>query len=342
MIQFSDVFADPAWFLADVDEHAQTLHYLRTREQTIRDSAFLDGRSPIGVDGQSVSIPIADALAWHSQAKVTPQSIRWLAHVSFCGSTLLSRLLQGDRTVLVYREPHVLAKLANLKAAKHPLSRTGVNWSALVGFALQQCSRSWRGEPTLIKPSNWVNSLLSDMSTSAPGSQWAIIETDVEDFLIANLRGGKARLSYSLNLLNHFLSANHTYHGDVLEVERGDLAPTQRLLRLLILNYETQQRLLDGADSSQGHTAAVRVQLSDLQSNPAETVAAVARNLALPLTRADIETAITRELPHHAKESTARYQPEQEAAENARLRTSLQTDIDEALAWRQSILIEAA
>ena len=339
---FDDLFNSPDWFLADFDPDTASFSYVRTSETIIRQSAFLDGRTPLAVDDRVLSVPLDAALAWIGALESAETSDRFLAHISFCGSTLLGRLLQGNGAALGYSEPHVLAKFATLKAGQHAITKQRPNWLAMNRFALTQYRKSWSQPVTFIKPSNWVNTLLPDLSEASPDFKLAIIDTGIEDYLIANLRGGKARLSYSLNLLNHFLSANRTYRAQVLDVERAELEPTQRLLRLLILVYETQQRLLDQPLQAHAGQGVCRVTKADLQTDPAGTALKVADALDLTLTQDALEVAIHRDLPQHAKDPAQSFRPELEASENAKLRSELAPAFEAALTWAETALRRAA
>jgi len=338
---YDDLFTNPAWFLRGFDGDQAMFTFVRTREPVIRQSAFLDGRTPISVDDRILQVPADAAIAWVQTTAHTQVPDRIIAHISFCGSTLLGRLLQGDGHALGYSEPHVLVELATLKAKQHPLSVDAEQWRALLRFVLMQYRKAWDENATFIKPSNWVNTLLADLIDASPKLKWAIIDTDLEDYLIANLRGGKARLQYSLNLLNHFLSANQTYRAQVLDVERAKLEPVQRLLRLLMIVYETQQRLLECA-IEQARGDICRISKAELQSDPTASLAKIARGLELMLPRDGAASAISREMGQHAKDTSLEFRPDIEAAENIRLRRELDTAFNQALDWRETNLRSVA
>lgn len=325
--------AQPNWLLASIDVGHETLGFVETTHEIVRDAAFLDGRTPLTITGRIRHIPISYALNAASEQSAAAMPDRMLAHISFCGSTLLGRLLQGDHAALCYSEPHILVELATLKASSHKLSQDAEQWTALIRLVLSQIQQSWGSKPTLFKPSNWANTLLPDIQRASADLKWAIIDTDLKDYLIANLRGGKGRLTYTLNLLNHFLSANSAYRGLVLEVERGQLDPMQRLLRLLIIVFETQERLIASAVQA-SEDKVVRVSKATLQEDPETVTTTVADGLALGLSPEDIKAAIDREMGQHAKDTRKSFHPAEEAAENARLRRELSEAFDIALEWR--------
>lgn len=330
------LLSDPAWFLASVDLDTKQLSFVKTSEDKLHSAPFLDGRTSIGASDEVISVPLKKALEAY-QPDDRPD--RLIAHMSFCGSTYLSRTIEGAGEALCYREPHTLVELASLKALGHPISKNREEWMALLRLVLGQYRKPWPTATSLVKPSNWANTLLSDLIEASSDMKLVSLEFDVKAYLVANLRGGRDRLQYSLNLLNHFLSANSAYRGDVLRVERAQLPPMQRLLRLLVIVYETQKQLLDQAvQAASGH----RFVWSCLSQKPSESLPRIAKALDVTLPTTSIEAALTKEEGRHAKNKAETYTPDQEAARNAEILSQFETDIREALNWRQTELGLAA
>lgn len=83
------ILDDPANFLHSIDIDNDTAVFVRTDPQLLRDLSFIDGRTSITVDRP---VPLTlQALA--QRVEPDPEPDRFLFNVSFCGSTLLSRLL---------------------------------------------------------------------------------------------------------------------------------------------------------------------------------------------------------------------------------------------------------
>ena len=315
-----------------VDFKTSEFLYVETSEGIIRRSAFIDGRTPIAVKKRLHRAPITAALEWQ-EAQVNQLNPAIIFHTSFCGSTLLSGLLQASSTALVYREPHILSELATLKSGKHPVTRQNGHFQAVLAFVLGQFRKSWSDVTTIIKPSNWANTLLPELTCADLTKQSLIAMIDEEEFLLANLRGGKQRLAYSLALLNHLLQSGMVSRSLVLDIERGGHTPTGRLLRLLTALYQAQDTLL-----STNLPEAERISLREIQETPKLAVCRAGRAIGIRIDPDLAESTIPKVIERHAKDHNTRYSSELEASENHRLRNELSADFIELKEWKRQQL----
>lgn len=329
-ILHTSLFTRPEYFLLGLDAEAGKLIFVETSEAIIRRSAFLDGRTPVSIDGRRHSVPLKAAIDWQVVQPARGAG-RMLFHTSFCGSTLLSHYLQSSSTVLVYREPAILAELASLKAEKHKISQKKGQWRTLVAFTCGQMQKSWSHVPTLVKPSNWANPLIPDLMAQASNQYALRMSLSVEDYLLANLRGGKARLSFSLDLLNHLLKAGLVNRADVLEVERGGYSPTGRLLRLLSILHEAQSELLEA-----NLPDADCLSLNQLRDDPRRTISRAGKSLGLSVDQTWAEQAVVKMARQHAKDPDAQYDLRRELAENRRLQEDLAAEFEDLSDWRDN------
>ena len=311
-----------------VDEARDELEFRPVSKSIIINSPFLNTYTRIPGSMDTFRVPIDDALSWEGDQPDLPNS-RFIFHTAFCGSTLLSNLLAGAIPSLPMREPEVLGVLANLKAAKSKLTRQPERWSKLISFTLRQLQKSWGELPVITKPSNWANPLIPDILRVQPDCQTVTISMGLEDFLIANLRGGKERLE----LLNHLLSVSAVDRCSVLEIERAGLSPTQRLLRLLTVVHDSQRNWL----KKYVHDAEW-LTLSELRSSPISTLHTAADAFQLKLDPALITPTMKRELSRNAKAPNKPFSARAEADENARLYSEIGDDLHQALDWRRAQL----
>ena len=333
----SDYFTNPDWFLAGLDADRGVLQYVRTEEAILRRTAFHDGRSPLQIAPNLIELPLAEGLAWSEAQPAMAEPPRLLAHVSFCGSTLLSQMIDQPGATLVYREPDALVQLANAAARAASSLEAQTQQLRHVRFVLRQFAKTRDGAHAVIKPSNWVNTILRDMLNVIPDLRLVIVETDLEDYLLANLRGGKSRLGFSIKLLNHFLAAHSAYRGQVLEVERAGLDSVDRLLRLLTLVFETQQNLLDEA-ALRAVRPVRRISKAQIQAQPVQAAMDCAVALDLDLSRDVAESAANRWQDQHAKDPASAFSLDDELAETERLRDLFADQLAATLDWRRTVL----
>ena len=63
--------------------------------------------------------------------------------MSFCGSTLMARVLDIDEKVFSYKEPQILLQLAEMKSAQNSYYRNKITWKSLISFVLGQFNKQW-------------------------------------------------------------------------------------------------------------------------------------------------------------------------------------------------------
>lgn len=329
-LQLQSILGEPAWLLSGIDADTKQLIFVETTESQIRRLPFLDGREPVSNTGREVSVPLKQLID-RSSAPCDVLSGGVVLHTSFCGSTLLSQLIQASTNVLVYREPQILVQLADLKAAGHPISTDKSLWNGLLSLVGQQLQKSWMNVPTVIKPSNWANTLLNDFDIINPAGRFVVLTIPEDDFLLANLRGGKSRLNFSLSLLNHYLKAGLASRQDVLEVERGGHSPMGRLLRLLVVLHRAQASLLDNyvPDSP-------KFTLNQIQLTPESVLEQTGWTFGLKLDPTLTSRAIQSVMPLHAKSGGDVYDGDTERAEMNRLRAEFSDEFDALANWRDN------
>ncbi len=334
--KYETVLSDPSWFLSGVDSDGKKLLFCRTSEARIRQLSFLDGRDPVAVTAEQIDVPIRYALDFAEDSVQLPPA-GFIMHTSFCGSTLLANLVQASTNVLVYREPNCLVELANLKAQKHKLTENTSYWHELVKLVVSQLNKSWAGVPVVVKPSNWANTLLPELSAFEKSPSFVIATMPEMDFLLANLRGGKARLGYSLNLLNHYLASGQASRADVLAVERVGFTPIGRLLRLLVILHRAQADALD-----RYLPGSVRFELNKIQNAPSKVLEETGFALGLKMDAALAARAVQTTMPRHAKAQGETFEVEVERAETQRLYAQFADEFASLTDWRDDWAAETA
>jgi hypothetical protein len=188
-VSAEDIVRNPAWHLYDIDLQRKELHFLEVTPQTFGVSAFLDNRIAY-TTGQMHGFGVDAVISAFRQ--IPPQSVgmNFLFHSSFCCSSLLARSLQLENQTLVLREPWVLRRLAD---TRRTLELQGQAWnpqgSALIDMALTLLGKTWVGsESVLIKPTNVANNLCIDMLAMRPAARGILLYSDLESFLISNLK----------------------------------------------------------------------------------------------------------------------------------------------------------
>ena len=192
------VLADPHFLPHRIDPGANMVTFMPTDAPRLARPSFIDGRSDFS-SGKPVSLPL-DAVLDELTAPV-PGPDRMIFHVSFCGSTLLARMLELPGSAFVLKEPNALVDLADWKKA-------GGKIGPALDWLRGSLRRRWSAdEPVVVKPSNWANNLLPELMADPSAIRPLFVTMQRRPFLIAVLRGGRDRLAFTARTAAHLAPA---------------------------------------------------------------------------------------------------------------------------------------
>ncbi len=332
------VLTDARYFLTGFDGNKRELQFVKTTAEALRQLPFHDGRVPFSDDTDSITISLAAALEWQ-KGRIGHPELRLVVHTSFCASTLLARLLDADDQVFTYREPQVLIDLANLHAAKHAMATDSEVWPQLCIFVLGQLNKSWNNaQEIVIKPSNWANNAVPELLKHCANARVVLLSSTLEDYLVANLRGGRPRLGYTLNLLNHLNLCFPEYHAIVLDTETPDINPLQRVLRQVAIAFHLQRQQLRTIESALPDRT-LRLAKLQVTEAPIETLSHAKQALDLGVL-SDLSKASIVELTRHNQKSASDrpFRIEDELTANRLMQRDHGSEIQATLAWYAATL----
>jgi hypothetical protein len=326
-VTIEEVARDPRYLLHRVDPVRRQLQFRPTSADAVRDAAFIDGRTDIWT-GPPVAFPF-DAVGQVAPPRRATR--RAIFHMSFCGSTLLARLLDRPGKVLALKEPNCLADIANWK------STAGTDLGPLLGFAMAMLGRPWgEGEQVLLKPSSWANNIIDDLLAQSP--MYAMFVVIARDrFLEAVLRGGNERLAFTARLAAHLAP----FVDGGLECLQAAIDSAEdavgKVSRLALVAHHFELRLFERAIGSGKLARAQVVDFAGIEKAPLEAASRAADALQLGLDRSDIAANASRWTSSNAK-ADASFSADQRASENAQVRAVYGSLIDDALAWADGAL----
>lgn len=325
----AEIAGDPRLLLHQVDPMNRQLIFRRTTDHAVRSAAFIDGRSEIW-EGQPVPLVFGDALALQPPE---PGLRRYIFHMSFCGSTLLARLLDRPGRTLSLKEPNCLVDLANWRTALVAANAASVQFGSVLNFASAMLARRWNaGEEVVVKPSSWANNLIDAL---APAAERAVFVTIARDrFVEAVVRGGNERLAFTARLAAHlapFVSGGAAVLQAAIDSTED---PVGKVARLALVAHDLELRLFEPriGDSNRG-----AVDLSEIEGDPADAASRAAAILGLQLGADEIADNCDRWTREHAKADAA-YSTAQRRAENEQVRAQFGDLIDRALDWGEAAL----
>ena len=296
------VLDDVQFFLQQIDPILGTLNFVKTTRKLISSLAFIDGRSNLSIDGIIYSTNINAALSYFTHKADKNYSSRFIHHMSFCGSTLLARSCDIINKVISYKEPQALIDLAKLKVEQHMYYDNQDIWQPLVKLVIQQVQKSWSvNEVSLIKPSNWVNSILPDLHEANKHSKAIFMTICPNRFLIAVLRGGKDRITYIYNLLFHLKRQYPEFTDLINSVESAKLDIIDKVARMTLITHYIQSELFARAKSNKINHDYFELSYDNLLTNPSESLLKVSQVLKLNINQRSIADNISRTFNQHAK-----------------------------------------
>jgi len=330
-VALKDIISMPEWFPVSIDADNQEIVFINVDKKSLINASFHDGRTAIEYTRDPVSVSIDAAIDCANNTPMPEAITRIVAHTSFCGSTLLSRLLSLGGACFAYREPQVLVELTALKAQGHQITRVSDLWSRLVGFIAGQFSLPWTfDQGVLLKPSNWANGLLNDLPSNL-NYRIVAMTSSISSYLCAHLRGGDARIRYSLNLLKSLRNLIDGLGARIDHIEKLPLSPLSNVLHLLALCLLAQESLIRQAQ--QRFEQPLRLTKEQLLEDPERATLASAKALGLSQTQA-AGIGFHETLQSNAKEDHAsRYSASKEEAYTEQLMQSCGGDISAACDW---------
>jgi hypothetical protein len=293
-----------------------------TTAARLRQASFLDGRESFWSSETLRPLELRD--------RGPRAATRFIFHVGFCGSTLLARLLDNGGDVLALKEPQCLADIASQRVALATGS-AAAPLPAAIDHALEWLGAS-AGEDgfVVVKPTNWVNTIVADLCAPDRPVHAVFVSMERRAYLGAIFRGGRARIAFCMRLAGEVASASG--HGDdVLESAiRSSSDPLDQAARACAVLHAQQEALFDRAIVANGWSADVKVSFAELLSDRVAVVGRVSRVLDLPSRdrAADVPA-----IPHHAKDPSAGFKPEERAVEDAQIEAHHGPRFDAALAW---------
>jgi hypothetical protein len=270
------LIAEPSWLPHRVNRSDRSLTFLRTDDRLLRSLSFIDGRDALSQEPM-IDVPLAAVLEAMPAGNLP---LRMIYHVSFCGSTLLSRLLDRPGRILTLKEPQCLIDLSDWRAQLDRRKASDPEWDLALKAILGLLNRPWRDrEKIVIKPSNWANNLIAHVGRYPGGMHSAFVTIERRRFLIALLRGGHERLAFNARAIDHLTAGNEMGRHLVRSALSHDSDPLAAAVRLGALSHHHQHSLFEHSSGAGGRPDLI--DLDDIEAAPQKAVSRAATSLSL-------------------------------------------------------------
>jgi hypothetical protein len=312
----------PGWFVHQLDLAGERALLVALAPSELRAAAFLDERV-LGGNRAGFWAPLERVLAALGPAPVQPPHA--IFHIGHCGSTLLSRLLDGLPGTLGLREPLPLRLLAALREELGtPLARVDApQWQALFDGVLAALARRPPGvERVVVKATSSANALIEPWLAGG-AARAVLLSVRLAPWLATILKSASAR-SDALAFAPARLGALHALVGDDA-LRLPALAAPERIA----LGWIAELARFARARRASG---ALALDFDDFLAAPASALATDAAHLGL----AHDDAAVTRALDpavlgRYAKATEHAYDAAARAADLAESRRRFGGEIDAGL-----------
>lgn len=321
-----------SWFLHRLDAQAALGTYVSTSGNRLRKCAFIDGREQFWDVEEVRRVNIGGEATEHSGL---PKHC-YIFHISFCGSTLLSRLLDEKGTALVLREPQALV---DLSAQQSGLAQGAPEMLSKLGaFCVRETGHLRAdGETLLIKPSNWANSLIPVLCEGEDGPLAVFLSMDRADFVTAVFRGGRDRLAYTARAISH-LTATNGIGAKAMQIaaEQSD-DPLDQIACFAALSHRVQESIFRSAMAMRGWDDSHWIDMERLVHDPVTTAKSAAVILGLDNEWDSIEQQATIFGQRHAKDPAQSYSRSNRAREDDQVAQYHESRIRNAVDWVDTV-----
>jgi len=326
-----ELLADPGNFLHSIDIEGDRAIFFPTSRALLSEAAFVDGRSAIAT-GVSQSARLSDLIRMLRTEPPGPD--RFIFHPSFCGSTLLSRLLDVPRRSLALKEPNCLVDLATWKALSRRAGHPGWQLEPALQVARAALRPQWTdGEAIVVKPSSWVNTLLDDLVADRERMLPLFVTMDRASFVRATFRGGTDRLAFVAQLAWHLAAVLPDADRLLQRAVEGTDEPLGRAANLAVAVHHMQRLLFDKALTRGGWGRDHSIDFNEIAASPYETAMKAARMLRLELKPRDLERTVDLHAGRHSKVPSIGYSADRRRADDDLVAARHGKAIEAALAW---------
>lgn len=237
--------------------------FLPMDRRSYHQSAFLDGRAT-GLSSSPLRQPLGPLL--NAARDHRPPRLGWIFHIARCGSTLLSRLIDGEKSSLVLREPPPLRQVG-LDAAS---AERGGRWPDRLRLAHAMAARRFDPDrPTVVKANVPVNFILRELRQLDGEAPSILLYFALEPYLLAILRAPPHRI-WVERIADQLAPALASRVGLTSEASIGERAAALWLAQML--EFEA---LIDA------YPAAQSLDANQLFAAPAATAEASAAHLGI-------------------------------------------------------------
>lgn len=325
----TELLIDPHYYLFDTLPEQGTSRFLVTNERELAAAAFADIRyEPKATD--DVTISTQELVSLVAASRVERPPVGFIFHHAFVCSTLLAQSLNEIQAFFSLKEPWILRRLADIKR-QHAGTIPAEHWQTMVSTYVDLLARHYKtGDSLLIKATNVANNLLYDVFCYWPERPVLYMHSDIEAFLISNLKKAAATQDKMPELLAGFVRDSDILQKlDVIEMPR-----TRSLLETCALIWAANIYTLEQAANKYEAGQLRCLDMQTLLARPGPVVRAVSRHFGHEPSDHDMLRMTSQEVfGRNAKDRRQRYGSDLKAREERQVLAANRDEIEAVIEW---------
>ncbi len=328
-VSLEQLLGDASWFSEKIDFKNDLVQFIKMDRYCYSKSSFLSGGRALrqNIEPLSTSFSQLNYLLnkeFPNDTLTQDHSPCFIFHTAFCGSTLLSRLLDDEDTTLVLREPFCL----NQVAMQERLAIDENSMQELLNTIFILLNRSWKNQKIIIKADDYCNNLISMLFKRTMANKGLLLHSSVTRFITAVLKNDarKKWLQTALEVALTDAKKNPDYFPIPIKKKIDSLSE----IAAYVWSIRTLQ-CIKILEQNPMHLKSLDFEV--FVANSLEAVTACANHFELSLTQTQIQAQLNDEtLNKHSKSGKAfnlqTYRDDKKTIEN-----KLKEEIDTAQEW---------
>jgi hypothetical protein len=320
---------DPAIFVFDFAADNKLTKFLVVEELMLEQSPFIDIRFEPLAKGH-FWVDTTELFALEARHDIPRPQPVFIFHHAFVCSTLLARCLSQIDAFFGLKEPWVLRRLSDHKRANGNLASSSRWREMFCTYVSLLCRNFSTGRIPVIKATNVGNNLLVDVLRFMPACQILYLYSDLESFLVSNLKKGRDTQEKIPALAQGFLGDS-----DFLQ-KFPEMRDTSRFsfLRICALTWLVSLYNLMACLKQQAGTRVKTLDLQDLLRDFPRSLNLLSRHFGhLPDPVDERRMMAAQVMQTNAKDQSKPYGIEQRQFEMNQIRSRYDRELKDAIAW---------
>ena len=328
---------DPQFHVFDFSTRKGGLtKFLLVEETKISQAPFIDIRFEAFAAG-NFSIPTKHLFSIEGQHDIVRPQPVYIFHHAFVCSTLLARCLNQVDAFFSLKEPWILRRLADFKRSPGNKMSPEKWRSTFVNYNLLLAKNYLSGQTPVIKATNVANNLLVDVLRYMPNSKVLYLYSDLESFLISNMKKTTETQEKMAGLLAGFLRDSDFGKKYPAYINVSQLSFLQICGLIWVVNLYGLQKAIQEVGTANVRTLEMAVLLSDLP----DTLSNVSRYFGHQSNAQEIRSMMDHEVVgRHAKDQSQPFDVTLRDREALTILDRFGPEVERAKQWIQPLVEE--